>query len=204
MSDSDDLILDFEGDEAGENDVRNSCDGDEAYEDDKASDEVSEVDSPSSNPTSQQDVSSVGFSSAQSVSKGAKGQLFKTRSNQKPSKNADMYRKFFFGKLGGKAEHVLREFSLYNNKKDQALADMILRNTVREYQITKRVAQSVFGIGWPRWKRVMSSKLVMAKEDIKFVNVKAITDDDLNAFKEFIENLQKEPGYPCNHRRQKL
>ena len=47
MSDSDDLILDFEGDEAGENDVGNSCDGDEAYEDDKASDEVSEVDNPS-------------------------------------------------------------------------------------------------------------------------------------------------------------
>jgi hypothetical protein len=99
---------------------------------------------------------------------------------------------------------VLDEYSKYNNKKDQALADMIIRNTVTGYHITKRVAFSIFRIGCPRWKRVMSSKLLMVKEDINLLTRTRFSDNDLRAFKEFVESLQKEPGYPCNHRRQKL
>jgi hypothetical protein len=81
---------------------------------------------------------------------------------------------------------------------------MTLRNAVRKYQITRRVALSVFGIGYTRWKRVMNNQLVVAKEDIKFSNPNSVTGDDLDAFKDFVNNLDKEPGYPCNHRRQKL
>ncbi len=98
---------------------------------------------------------------------------------------------------------MLDENSKYNNKKDQALADMI-RNTVTDYHITKRVAFSIFRIGCPRGKRVMSSKLLMAKEDINLLTRTRFSDNDLRAFKEFVDSLQKEPGYPCNHRRQKL
>ncbi len=155
-------------------------------------------------PQEMSTVSSLGFSSAHSVTKGSKGQLYKSRTNHKLLKNADLYRETFYDKLGDEAEHVLDEYSKYNNKKDQALADMIIRNTVTDYHITKRVAFSIFRIGCPRWKWVMSSKLLMAKEDINFINKNAVTDNDLRAFKEFVESLQKEPGYPCNHRRQKL
>jgi hypothetical protein len=157
-----------------------------------------------SDPVTSRDMSSISILSAQNVSKGLKGQLIKSRTKVESLENADMCRNIFFSKLGAKAEEVLREYSKYNNKKDQALADMTLRNAVKDFNITKRVAFGVFGIGNPRWKRVMSSRLVKAKEDIEFVNVNAITDDDLNEFKEFVESLHKEPGYPCNHRRQKL
>ena len=153
---------------------------------------------------SPQEVSSLEYSSAQSVTKGAKGQLIKSRIKDKPTESDKRCLDTFYTKVGGKAAQILREFSQYNNKKDQALADMVLRNAVNDYRITKKVAFSVFGIGNPRWKRVMNNLLVKAKEDITYVNVKAITEDDLNAFKEFVQSLPKEPGYPCNHRRQKL
>ena len=88
--------------------------------------------------------------------------------------------------MGEKAENVLKEYSNYNkNNKDQPLANMILRTTVRDYQITKRVVFSVFGIGNPRWERVMSNQLVMVKEDYNFINPKAVTDHELEAFKDF-------------------
>jgi hypothetical protein len=170
-----------EGDEGSENDVVNAL----------------------SNQMSPLAASSI-ISSSQIVTKGSKGQLFKSRTNDKPARTSEFNLGIFFGKLGDDAEIVLAEFTKYNNKKDQALADMTLRNAVRKYQITRRVALSVFGIGYTRWKRVMNNQLVVAKEDIKFSNPNSVTGDDLDAFKDFVNNLDKEPGYPCNHRRQKL
>ena len=170
-----------EGDEGSENDVVNAL----------------------SNQMSPLAASSI-ISSSQIVTKGSKGQLFKSRTNNKPARTSEFNRGIFFGKLGDNAENVLAEFTKYNNKKDQALADMTLRNAVRKYQITRRVALSVFGIGYTRWKRVMNNQLVVAKENIKFSNPNSVTGDDLDAFKDFVNNLDKEPGYPCNHRRQKL
>jgi hypothetical protein len=158
-----DLDLNFEPlikiDSDKESEIDKSSEGDEGSEND--------VVNVSSNPMSPLAASSI-ISSSQIVTKGSKGQLFKSRTNDKPARTSEFNRGIFFGKLGDNAENVLAEFTKYNNKKDQALADMILRNTVRKYQITKRVAFSVFGIGGPRWKRVMSSKLLVAKEDIKF------------------------------------
>ena len=178
----------------------------EATESDEEGDELSENDEahPASNPMSPLAMSSI-ISSSQIVTKGAKGQLIKNRPNDKPPKSADYYLGLFTGKVGDKAATILKDYSEYNkNKKDQPLADMLLRNTVRDYQITKRTAFSVFGIGNPRWKRVMNSQLVVAKEDIDYCNPNAVTEDDLKAFKLFITSIKKIPGYPCNHRRQKL
>jgi hypothetical protein len=146
------------------------------------------------------------FACTQSVSKGVKGQLIKSRTTEKPSKAEEHELNIltFHRKLGECATDVLSEFNNFNNSKDQALADMVMRNAINKFQITKRVAFSVFGIGSPRWKRVMSNNLVIKKEDRGYFNPSSIVENDLCAFKSFVESLPTEPGYPCNHRRQKL
>jgi hypothetical protein len=109
-----------EGDEGSENDVVNAL----------------------SNQMSPLAASSI-ISSSQIVTKGSKGQLFKSRTNDKPARTSEFNLGIFFGKLGDDAEIVLAEFTKYNNKKDQALADMTLRNAVRKYQITRRSQLSI-------------------------------------------------------------
>ena len=76
------------------------------------SDEGSENDEAieSSNPMSPVALSSI-VSSSQIVTKGVKGQLFKSRPNKKPNRNHDNFRAIFFDKLGVKATGVLEEFT---------------------------------------------------------------------------------------------
>jgi len=102
IDESSEYVESSEGDEGSENDVVNV----------------------SSNQKSPIAASSI-ISSSQIVTKGLKGQLFKSRTNDKPARTSEFNRGIFFGN----AENVLVEFTKYNNKKDQALADMILRNS---------------------------------------------------------------------------
>ena len=133
------IVMDFDFNFEPLTKIRSDDEGDELSENDEAH--------PSSNPMSPIAMSSI-ISSSQIVIKGAKGQLIKTRPNDKPPKNADSYLGLFTGKVGDKAANVLKEYSEYNkNKNVQPLADMILRNTVRDYQISKRTAFSVFSMG---------------------------------------------------------
>ena len=145
--------------------------------------------------------------SSHTVVKGIKGRLIKSRERTKELSKEEVNAAClvsFFNSVGETSQSILDEFNFHNNKTNSALADMVIRNAVNRFKITKRVAFSVFKIGWTRWKRVMSSILVISKKDTKYRNVKMVTDLDLLEFKLFIESLPKEPGYPCKHRRQKL
>ena len=67
--------------------------------------------------------------------------------------------------------------------------------------------QSVFCIGTERYKRVTNrTELIPRKKSDKgsYRNVFSLSVRDISEFKDYIDSLPKEPGYPCNHRRQKL
>jgi len=64
----------------------------------------------------------------------------------------------FFKIVGERAQFIIDEYNLCNNNKaNQPLADMVIRNAVKEFNITKRVVFSIFKIGGPRYKRLLAS-----------------------------------------------
>jgi|LauGreDrversion2_3_1035106.scaffolds.fasta_scaffold103590_1 hypothetical protein len=66
--------------------------------------------------------------------------------------------------------------------------------------ITERIVKEVFRMGTTRYTK-------MKKEEMYKENggrsVYAFTDDDVDMLRAFVESIPTEPGYPCNHRRQK-
>jgi hypothetical protein len=140
--------------------------------------------------------SSVSLSSIQVVTREAKGRLIKSRSGKDGDKKEidEKLTNAFFDKLSSDAHNVLMRFRKFNEKKEQDLADMVMRNAVKKYSLTKRVVLAVFRVGYSRYKRVVKEKrLIMKKEDLKFKNAYTISDADLQAFKDFIISLPKSP-----------
>jgi hypothetical protein len=86
----------------------------------------------------------------------------------------------------------------------KGIADGIILTLINHQNMTKKEAATVFRVGSGRWTKIRRSTSEKKPSYLPYgLNGTQITKKDLKILDHFLESLDVELGYPCNHRRMK-
>lgn len=86
----------------------------------------------------------------------------------------------------------------------KGIADGIILTLINHQKMTKKEAATVFRVGSGRWTKIRRSTSATKPSSLPYgLNGTQITKRDLKLLDQFLESLDVELGYPCNHRRMK-